>query len=146
MIRSFKRVTSFRVSVLSSLGDTYPPMCQEMRYNFLEKVYSFIGFPLFRVTGCGIIHKLISPARVLRRLRYFAFSLPRCPFPWDYLSPGSSIKLLLRVGVFSNCRQSMLPCTPALLPLQPLICQFQMLGKLHTTLTSGDAVRFSAPH
>ena len=38
------------------------------------------------------------------------------------------MKLLLRVGVFSNYRQSMLPCTPALLPLQPLDYQFRNWG------------------
>ena len=40
-----------------------------------------------------------------------SFSTPRCPFPWNYLSPGSDIERLLAVRRFQQ-----LSCYPLLLP------------------------------
>ena len=69
-------------------------------------------------------------------------SPPRCPIPRFYLSPGSDIELLLRVDVFSNYRQSMLPCTLALLPLQLLDYQFRNWGNFTPSSRMGTLYAF----
>ncbi len=118
-----------------------------MRYNLLQEVYFFImASRYFGLQGVALSTSLYPLLLFKDGFNTLFVLLHDVLFLGINLSPGSSIELFATGWRFQQLSPVHVAMYRRFTPASTSELSIQMLGKLHTTLMSEDAVCFSTPH